>query len=327
MKKFLTTFLSLITVVCINTTFAIAAPITDSDNVSSYTISIPYSYPVTPYDEEWASFDSHVDMINACQIPEDILTNMTTEALLESILSYPLLGDMLLWDDVDDGYLSIATSFNGLAEFLQRPDAPEVLENYSPITPYSNDENAFSQRISVKCLNVIRDNVTEDLNFSISPLAATLVKNNNVKTPNGTQVAHYEGLTYTDHGLLTQTDIDDAERDIELRYPNATRVVNRYPAYNCHSYAWHSTSTSNRHWINNPSPYWQDGSYKKVASLTSSQNRVTYAYNGAIQHSAIVYNPNSKIVTSKWGALATYRHSMTYSPYSISSTVYSYYLR
>lgn len=43
-----------------------------------------YEYPITPWKtpEIWKTFDSNVDMINACQIPEEVLAELTTRSSL-----------------------------------------------------------------------------------------------------------------------------------------------------------------------------------------------------------------------------------------------------
>ena len=42
-----------------------------------------YRYPVRPGTAEWASLENHQDKVDACQIPEDILSSMSTEVCRE----------------------------------------------------------------------------------------------------------------------------------------------------------------------------------------------------------------------------------------------------
>ncbi len=63
-----------------------------------------YEYPIVPGTPEWAEFESHVEMIEACQIPEDILTNMCTHGLIVTCLNYPLLSDILVFNIIQLGY-------------------------------------------------------------------------------------------------------------------------------------------------------------------------------------------------------------------------------
>lgn len=66
-------------------------------------------------------------MVDACMIPEDILTNMTSEELVQSILAYPLLVDMYAYDDVHRGLAIVTKHFNGLAELTMREDGASAL--------------------------------------------------------------------------------------------------------------------------------------------------------------------------------------------------------
>ena len=52
---------------------------------------VPYEYPIQPGTDEWKKFTTVAQMVEVCQIPEKKLKNMTTEALVETVLNYPLL--------------------------------------------------------------------------------------------------------------------------------------------------------------------------------------------------------------------------------------------
>jgi len=92
-----------------------------------------------------SAYTSHQEMIDACEIPEETLRQMTTQALLESVLNYPLLGDVLAYDDSEAGFEAMVDSFRGLEEFLSREDAAEVLEDV-PGDGQSSDETRVISR-------------------------------------------------------------------------------------------------------------------------------------------------------------------------------------
>lgn len=102
----------------------------NKDGETEYTVSEPYAYPTVPGSEEWKSFGSHTQMIEACQVPEDILENMTTAALLETVLNYPLLIDVFNFEDESLGYDTLRENCNVLQAFLEREDAKTVFESY-----------------------------------------------------------------------------------------------------------------------------------------------------------------------------------------------------
>ena len=53
---------------------------------------------------------------------------MTTEALLESVLNYPMQIDIFMHGSLNKGLLAVSEYFNGLAELLNRRDLQNVLE-------------------------------------------------------------------------------------------------------------------------------------------------------------------------------------------------------
>lgn len=71
-------------------------------------------------------------MLKVCQIPEDILQKMSTPGLVETVLSYPLYGDMLVLSSkletgMEEGFSAMSSRFNGFAELYARKDAGGVL--------------------------------------------------------------------------------------------------------------------------------------------------------------------------------------------------------
>ena len=99
------------------------------------------------------------------------------------------------------------------------------------------------------------------------------------------------------------------------------------PEYNCHAYAWHSTSPSSIHWINDPSPYIRDGSYFSV-STPSIGMIITYqdSASGNYSHSGIMTGSGG-IVTSKWGYLGVFRHEIANCPYTVTASTVRYWRR
>ena len=87
----------------------------------------PYQYPIRPADEAWADFKASQEMYDACQIPDGVLTRMTTEALLETVLNYPFLGTYKCYDDCETAAGYLCGQFNGLEELLARDDLTETL--------------------------------------------------------------------------------------------------------------------------------------------------------------------------------------------------------
>ena len=52
---------------------------------------------------------------------------MSTEGLIETCLAYPLMGNMMAYNSIYDGFLKHIETFNGLRELLSREDAGPLL--------------------------------------------------------------------------------------------------------------------------------------------------------------------------------------------------------
>ncbi|MBQ4650104.1 MAG: hypothetical protein IJB73_05325 [Firmicutes bacterium] len=303
----------------------------------NFKITEPYDYPIVPKTEEWNELQDHMKMIEVCTIPNDILNRMTTQALMETVANYPLLVDMLVWDDNQTGYELVKEHFNGLQEFAEREDASEVLQTYmesfDSVVLYVNNSDA-SRIVVETCLELIAADVqgTEGVLSSLTNNAVE-VTNNNVVTPNNTRVPHYENLTYADHGT-TLSRVQAEEELLQEYYTPIVAIKDVSPSYNCHSYAWHSTSSSNTNWIDDPSAYWLDNSYTEIATPTNGCQVVYLDAYGSVSgytpiHSAIVLstydNPIESIVLSKWGYGAVYQHKLRICPYWYEAEEIKYY--
>ena len=66
----------------------------------------------------WRAFMQHTDMVAATQVTLKTLQSMFTEGLIETVLSYPLRIDMLVYNTPQDGFEALAVQFNGVPELL-----------------------------------------------------------------------------------------------------------------------------------------------------------------------------------------------------------------
>ncbi|WFE22647.1 hypothetical protein O7621_04680 [Solwaraspora sp. WMMD937] len=153
----------------------------------------------------------------------------------------------------------------------------------------------------------------------VSDGVGTLDYASTVYTPNGSAVSVIT-MTYE----LTSAQITSANNYVATNYPSATRERNASRKYNCHSYAWYSTSSANDRWMNTPGDdrYWLDGSYTRwhPPYIWFSNMKLSYASD---DHSGI-WVGTGNYVRSKWGQLGLMYHYWNYSPYS-SATTNSYF--
>lgn len=90
---------------------------------------INWDYPVKPGTEAWKSLKSGRAMIEVCQLPEDIITKISTHDLAIVCLNYPMKINAFLFDNLQVGFQKVFNSFNGLQELFSRNDAGSALLN------------------------------------------------------------------------------------------------------------------------------------------------------------------------------------------------------
>ena len=117
------------------------------ENIGPYTIDEPYDFPIKTGTDEWKSFQSLSEKLAVTQVPEEILYAMTTEALWQTFLDYPLRGNILAYNTVDQGIIAVSKQFNGLEELLRREDYLRVamrVFNELPVLDDSKDPESYS---------------------------------------------------------------------------------------------------------------------------------------------------------------------------------------
>ena len=345
MKKLLKQTLFLLSIICL---FMLVMGATDNPE-PQYTIDTPYEYPILPGTQEWIDLGDVFARRKACQIPEEILRNMTTDALLQTVLDYPFLNDIYAFDTFKMGYEVVKRRFTGLQEIETRPDYLEALSNYC-LESYSLDEDD----------KALKDYLAEDIylmfsldsNLTTCPYASCQI--DIIKTPKGSSVPVVRGRTFNAYcpdagpGTFTEAKMRaDIEAD-KKKYPYATLLrgtsYNNLPAYNCLSYALYSQSYDNNYWLshiqyngNGPWTYFTDGSYKKTAyffydpsipdSLSDIQKGdvLVYGFNESTEHlgpthvgivNSLAVPTGVHKVVSKWGSGGLWLHSWEDCPYT-----------
>lgn len=90
----------------------------------------PYLFQAKGGTEGWRKIQSHDEMIRRCQMPNDSLTHISTDRLIETCLSYPMLLDFLAHDNIKVGFEKTMNSFNGFTELIQRKDVKDRLTRF-----------------------------------------------------------------------------------------------------------------------------------------------------------------------------------------------------
>lgn len=158
-----------------------------------------YEYPVKPGTTEWKALESKMERQKVSQIPEDVLEQLSTEELVETVLDYPFLIDMYAYDSFEQGFSAVSSNFNGLKELLKREDAAsKLLEKYKVTKESKGVKKASSdEMLDLKNLEIILEQSeikeklspneveeVEELTEEPKRAAAAIY----VKTPKGTKV-------------------------------------------------------------------------------------------------------------------------------------------
>jgi hypothetical protein len=88
-----------------------------------------WDYPIKTNTTEWLQLKSTEDMYKVCQIPENVLSKLSTEDLVEIVLNYPALPTLLIFNSPQDGFDNLYSKFNGIQALLNRKDAGTFLLN------------------------------------------------------------------------------------------------------------------------------------------------------------------------------------------------------
>ncbi len=278
-------------------------------------ISTAYTFQVVPGTTAWNAMEDSREKVAACYIPQQIIENMTTEALLETVLDYPLLIDIFAYDTTNMGIELASTYLPGIPELLSREDALEVLGKYIEDYPGQSSDIKYQY-----CKAFVRYLLP-------APLIAPRYITYSVKTPNNSTVYVYSFTGWEDYRLYstnTEADVQKQQREFIDRY-NPTLLRQYTYKYNCHSYAWYSQNTSNSYWMEDPYAYMTDGSYSYGSASVGA--RIVYKEGSTTIHSGIVTSKASTYptITSKWGASGLFSHASNNCPYYNAATACTYY--
>ena len=96
-------------------------------------ITEPYDYPIKPLSEELKNLQKEKKGYEMCVVPDNILSRMTTDALVETIANYPFLVDGVILFDNFTSYINNTLperGFNGIEELRNRDDRVEAIQRY-----------------------------------------------------------------------------------------------------------------------------------------------------------------------------------------------------
>jgi len=298
-------------------------------------------YPVLPGSEEWNELGTVENKIEACRIPADILASMSDNELVQAIIDYPFVIDVFLVDDYRDAVDSLIANCDALNELLNRGTAKEAILGVLNQRYQYADANGCSglEELQNDALCIIVACIP-DCCSRLSSSEADLINSHTYMIQLSQRQDETRGYVYTPNGTAVYyTNPSCSHSDPNYHSSLDSQLVSTYGVYlissgtckyNCHSYAWYSTSTSNTKWIPNPSPYMTDNSYSiycsglNISSSNVQMNyRVSYGSSTAsAPHSAKISDNNTGVVLkyryckSKWGKAGVFEHMLQNVPSS-----------
>lgn len=107
-------------------------------------------YPITST-PNWVEMD-RTDRVAACQLSKESTAKMSTEELLQAVLSYPFIIDLYAFDTDRAGFEHVYREFPALAELTRRADFGIVLTDFYRSIPA---EHAYTVSGDANCQNAI----------------------------------------------------------------------------------------------------------------------------------------------------------------------------
>lgn len=119
-----------------------------------------FVYPISPQDSKWSEYKTTAERINVLQIPEDLLTSIATEELIDICLDYPYLGEFLCFSDYRHGFENMMSKFNGFRELITRKELikalPSKISYYQRLKDISSEkETTINLQIKLIALDLL----------------------------------------------------------------------------------------------------------------------------------------------------------------------------
>ena len=244
-------------------------------------------------------------------IPENLLEGLDNLQLIDILKEYPLMVSCRAFDTPEEGLSHLARVYSPFRVLESRPEGRVLLERMCR----STDRSAFNRANGeVDPFRFLVMQVNERSRHSDRAASIT------VRTPKGSAVV----------GLKRGEELS-AERKAVINkgmaqaFPSAKRIGEPTTRYNCHSYALYSASTDNEVWINDPSPYYQDGSYVRAKGRDSADVVYYQKSDGTPSHSGLRIGQG--MVRSKWGEAGLYEHGRLNCPYATDGQKISFWTK
>lgn len=207
-----------------------------------------YKYPIDISDSKWKIYKTHEQMLQACNLPKEILETASTEELLELVFNYPLLCDLYAYDSNEQGIEAVARQFNVFEELLNRKDAADIFfqtymnENINEVVKSSEEEfRKVSEVVVLEGLLAQPDTANELSTRQKTRLFQRIEENRESKEFNSlfeeNMSTFYEISQKNGTLEIYQTGLKAADKKYYVKTPNGTKVAVLKNKYNGKSWA------------------------------------------------------------------------------------------
>lgn len=256
--------------------------------------NIKADVPVNYFDDGDFSYFTKVerleDRFSFCDISEEMAKTMTTDAIVRSVLHYPLNYLIFAYNNPIDAVKLVIDSSHLHQELLLREDAAETIlhyfeksvidmnvsypsldESYQHLT-YADEmfleyliaswtiKGFEDSGIKNKLYSIVDDkekrrsmDTATYSEYSISPLRIIkqrIAAVQNTQTTSTIYTYFGQALEVINNQELSVLEVANITNVSVSLYPNSVIVRPASTQYNCHSYAWYDQSTNNHYWLN-----------------------------------------------------------------------------
>jgi hypothetical protein len=279
---------------------------------------------------------------------------METSALLDSVLNYPFLVELLVYDEPETGFNIIKERFNGLLELTQRPDALELLLAKTNMLSQNKIDSGYilaycllqqiarerGMSVSIQSVPLIfsarsaSEKLSSDKKLWTVEIRSTSIVlyslSGSITAPGGASISVIIKIEaeeannggYPDDYVGYIAALTVQQNIAANQNPGAVLISGPSPLYNCHNSAW-NTSYPTTMWMNSgeAQKYWGvNGGYMQTGSVLVGCRAV---YAGS-EHSGMVVSIShgNTYVQSKWGKMGSFLHPVASCPYQAPITYY-----
>ena len=131
-----------------------------------------YIYPITYDSPEWQEFDGINEKLQACRIPEELLKEMSVEQLVDAVIDFPLLVNVVLYNSPEEGLEAL--SQQSLSREGGKEAFMEKVKTFAYLEPSEDKSDLLFLRILLDENDIRNSNTMNKVSY--------------VKTPKGTKV-------------------------------------------------------------------------------------------------------------------------------------------